>query len=95
MKKQPKKKFVFKFSNYYCFLFRRNKRNYDNCEQVLTIDYSTLDDNCVDITFENLNDCLFESPTVKYEHHLKYIRKMSRAAFAFYKVTNELKKWEM
>lgn len=94
MKKQPKKKFVLEFFNYRCYLYRRNSKNIYNSEPILTIDYSTHDVLVVDITFNNLSDVVYDSPTVKYEHHLKYIRKMSREVFAFYKLTNELKKWE-
>lgn len=94
MKKQPKKKFVLEFFNYRCYLYRRNSKHKYNSEPILTIDYSTHDVLVVDITFNNLSDVVYDSPSVKYEHHLKYIRKMSRAVFAFYKLTNDVKKWE-
>jgi hypothetical protein len=94
MKKQPKKKFVFKISEHQIVLYRRNKRNRDNHECILDIWLGALDcDKSVEIIFGTHCD-IVPDVNVKSEYYLKYIRKMSRALFALTKVFEEVEKWE-
>ena len=94
MKKQPKKKFVLKVGRHDLYLYRRNVKNKNNSQYIITIDYSTRDCEHVNITFTHLERFLFEDETVKYETHLKYVRKMSKAAIEFRTKIDEAGKYK-
>lgn len=106
MKKQAKRKFVLSIDDNIIKLIRRNKRNQDNMEGIFDIFIGIFDifigciesEKYVEVSFGNLFEISMSDHVynvdVKSNHYLKYIRKISRATFAFVDSIKQIEKWE-
>lgn len=99
MKKQAKRKFVLSIDDNIIKLIRRNKRNQDNMEGIFYIWLGCIEsEKYVEVSCENLFEISMSDHVynvdVKSNHYLKYIRKISRATFAFVDSIKQIEKWE-